>query len=257
MDKYTQGGNVRNIIILLLLAIAIPCDEGYTEIDGECYYQSDLDVVQNFIDSNVSLYDYSPIALTNPNNWGEVETMTIGYGHGFAITPLHLVKAYGSIANNGYEVYPTIIKKSKKNIKNNIIVKENTSEYFLDLLRSVVTETKFTGPRVKIEGYNLGGKTGTAMLTKKKGGYHKDRDLTSFISVFPVKNPRYVVLSIIEYPKKIKGSYQKTTGAVVNAPLVKEIIQEMIKILNIPLIKTNNILKADINSFYNKKYVSL
>ena len=43
MDKYTQGGNVRNIIILLLLAIAIPCDEGYTEIDGACYYQADLD----------------------------------------------------------------------------------------------------------------------------------------------------------------------------------------------------------------------
>ena len=78
-----------------------------------------------------------------------------------------------------------------------------------------------------------------AILVNEKGGYHKDRDLTSFISVFPVNNPKYVVLTILENPKKIEGSQQKTTGAVVNAPLVKEIILEMIKIMNIPANKSN------------------
>jgi len=195
--------------------------------------------------------------LGNKYNWGKVETMTIGYGHGFAITPLHLIKAYGSIANKGIEVNPTLINRTKNNEENKIIVKENTSDYFLHLLRSVVTETKFTGPRVKIDGYNLGGKTGTSLLINEKGGYYKDRDLTSFISVFPVNNPRYIVLTSIEFPKKIEGSEQKTTGAVVNAPLVKDIIIEMIKILNIPKAKSNNILKADIKKFHNKQYVSL
>ena len=61
----------------------------------------------------------------------------------------------------------------------------------------------------------------------------------------------------IEYPKKIEGSVQKTTGAVVNAPLVKKIILEMIKILKIPKLKSENILNADINKFYKKYYVSL
>ena len=195
--------------------------------------------------------------LGNKNHWGKVETMTIGYGHGFAITPLHLIKAYASIANKGKEVNPTIINKLNNYEQNNNIVKENTSEYFLHLLRSVVTETKFTGPRVKIDGYHLGGKTGTAVLANEAGGYYKNRDLTSFISVFPINNPRYVVLTVVEFPKKIKGSQQKTTGAVVNAPLIKDIILEMIKILNLPKSKSKNFLKADINKFYNKQYVSL
>ncbi len=195
--------------------------------------------------------------LGNKNHWGEVETMTIGYGHGFAVTPLHLVKAYGSIANNGNEVNPIIIKKSNASKKNNILVKPETSRYFLNLLKSVITDTEFTGPRVKIDGYDIGGKTGTSILINEKGGYYKDRDLTSFISIFPVNKPQYVVLTIIEYPKKIKGSAQKTTGAVVNAPLAKKIILEMIKILKIPKLKSENILNADINKFYKKYYVSL
>ena len=62
---------------------------------------------------------------------------------------------------------------------------------------------------------------------------------------------------MVEFPKKIKGSQQKTTGAVVNAPLIKDIILEMIKILNLPKSKSKNFLKADINKFYNKQYVSL
>jgi len=195
--------------------------------------------------------------LGNKNHWGDVETMTIGYGHGFAVTPLHLAKAYGTIANNGNEVKPTIVRNNKNNKKNNLIVKEKTSKYFLHLLKSVVTETEFTGPRVKIDGYNLGGKTGTAILINKEGGYYNDRDLTSFISIFPINEPKYLVLTVVEYPKKIKGSNQKTTGAVVNAPLVKNIILEMIKILKIPKFESENILNADINKFYKKYYVSL
>ena len=191
--------------------------------------------------------------LGNNNNWGPVETMTIGYGHGFAITPLHLVKAYATIANDGFEVHPTIIslKNNKKN--NQILVKKETSKYFLKLLRSVVTKTSFTGPRVKVEGYHLGGKTGTAMIVNKKGGYHKDRDLTSFISVFPIDDPKYVVLTILEYPKKIKELKNKTTGAWVNAPLVKDIIIQMIKILNIPKNFSNEFLNADIKYLYEAK----
>jgi len=190
--------------------------------------------------------------LGNKNNWGEVETMTIGYGHGFAITPLHLVKAYASIANDGFEVRPTIVLGMQKNQKKQLLLKENTSYYFLKLLRSVVTKTTFTGPRVKVKGYDIGGKTGTAMLTKKKGGYYKDRDLTSFISIFPIKYPKYLILTIIEYPKIIKGLNKKTTGAWINAPLVKDIILRMISILKIPKKTSEEFLNADIKHIYKQ-----
>ena len=195
--------------------------------------------------------------LGNKHHWGKVETMTIGYGHGFAVTPLHLVKAYASIANNGFEVKPTIIlDKSNYTKKKNqqLLLKKETSNYFLNLLRSVVTKTKITGPKVKIEGYDIGGKTGTAVLTNKKGGYFKDRDLTSFISIFPIKSPKYVVLTVIEYPKKLNE--KDTTGANVNAPLVKRIILGMIDILKIPKDLSSEILNGDIKHIYKPKNVT-
>ena len=65
-----------------------------------------------------------------------------------------------------------------------------------------MTKTKFTGPRVKIDGYQIGGKTGTSELLNPKGGYYKDRNRTSFIAVFPINNPKYVVYTAIENPKK-------------------------------------------------------
>ena len=194
--------------------------------------------------------------LGNKHNWGKVETMTIGYGHGFAITPLHLVKAYASIANDGFEVRPTIVFGKQKDQKNQLLLKEDTSDYFLKLLRSVVTKTTFTGPRVKVEGYDIGGKTGTAMLTNEKGGYYKDRDLTSFISLFPIEDPEYLVLTIIEYPKIIKGLNKKTTGAWINAPLVKDIILRMIGILKIPKKISEELLNADIKHIYKPKNVT-
>jgi cell division protein FtsI (penicillin-binding protein 3) len=195
--------------------------------------------------------------LANPNNWGLHETTRIGFGHSFSITPLHLVRAYATLANEGYTVNPTFILNKKNTTKKNILLKRETSDYFLNLLNAVITKTKFTGPRVKIDGYMIGGKTGTSELLNPKGGYYKDRNMTSFIGVFPINNPRYIVYSAIEHPKKPKDSKQRMTGAVVNAPLVKKIILEMIKILNIPPYKKNNLLKADINKIYESKYVFL
>ena len=188
--------------------------------------------------------------LANPNNWGLHETTRIGFGHSFSITPLHLVKAYATLANNGYTVNPTFILNKKKKIEKNILFKKETSEYFLNLLNAVITKTAFTGPRVKIDGYMIGGKTGTSELLNPSGRYYKDRNMTSFIGVFPINNPRYIVYTAIEYPKKPKNTKQRMTGAVVNAPLVKKIIIEMIKILNIPPYKEYNLLKADIKKFY-------
>jgi len=195
--------------------------------------------------------------LANPNNWGLHETTRIGFGHSFSITPLHLVKAYATLANEGYTVNPTFVLSKNNKIQKNILFKKETSDYFLNLLNAVITQTKFTGPRVKIDGYMIGGKTGTSELLNPNGGYYKDRNMTSFIGVFPINNPRYIVYTAIEYPKKPKESKQRMTGAVVNAPLVKKIILEMIKILNIPPYIQNNLLKADIKNIYKSKYAFL
>ena len=193
--------------------------------------------------------------LGNKNNWGKLETATIGFGHGFSVTPLHLVKAYATLSKNGYEVNPTLIlNKTSKSKK--ILNDESSSKFFLNLLKAVVYKTEYTGPRVKIDGYEIGGKTGTSELLNPKGGYYKDRNLTSFIGVFPINDPKYVIYTAIEYPKKEIGTNQKMTGARVNAPLVKEIIINIINLFNIP---TNNKehLKADTNYLYRKSNASI
>tara|TARA_B100000575_G_scaffold103074_1_gene82156 strand:- start:9883 stop:11532 length:1650 start_codon:yes stop_codon:yes gene_type:complete len=187
--------------------------------------------------------------LGNKNNWGKLETATIGFGHGFSVTPLHLVKAYATLSNKGYEVIPTLSLNKKLKSKK-ILENENSSKFFLNLLKAVVYQTEYTGPRVKIDGYQIGGKTGTSELVNPKGGYYKNRNLTSFIGVFPINNPKYIIYTAIEYPKKEEGTNQKMTGARINAPLVKEIILDIINLFNIPRNVKNELLKVDTNFTY-------
>jgi len=179
----------------------------------------------------------------SPNYWQTIETMTIGYGHGFAITPLHLCQTYASMVNDGFRVKPTLLKNNNKTITERVI-KSSTSDKIKNLLRSVILETKYTGPNAKIEGYELGGKTGTAELLKK-GKYSSNSNLALFISVFPISNPKYLVFSMIVDPKKIEETYFNNTGGWVAAPLVKNIILEMIKIIGIPSLLNTNKLKAE------------
>ena len=180
--------------------------------------------------------------LGNKHNWGPIETMTIGYGHGYAITPLHLITAYSIISNNGKKIKPKIFLEEKNLTYEEQIIRPETSNYILSLLRAVVTETKFTGNQIKIDGYEIGGKTGTADLIKN-GNYQKNANLTSFLGVFPISNPKYAVLAIIENPKKTK-KIKRLTGATVSTPLVKKIILRMIEIFNLPREINEEILNA-------------
>ena len=100
-------------------------------------------------------------------------------------------------------------------------------------MRAVILETKWTGPRAKVAGYQVGGKTGTAELLEKKG-YLKKANLSSFIGVFPMNEPKYVVLVMIKNPKGIEETYFNTTGAWVSAPVVSNIIKKMVNIIGLP-----------------------
>ena len=188
------------------------------------------------------------LPLGNKNNWGPLETATIGFGHGFSVTPLHLVKAYSTLSNGGIEVKPTLTLKTTE--LKSIFKNQKSSKFFLNLLNSVILKTEYTGPRVKIDGYQIGGKTGTSELLNPNGGYYKDRNLTSFIGVFPIDKPKYVIYTALEYPKKVEGTNQKMTGARVNAPLVKQIVLNIINLFNIPKKINDEFLKADTNFIY-------
>lgn len=168
-----------------------------------------------------------------PDPWREVNTLTASYGHGIAVSPLQLVSAASSIVNGGFLVKPTLILNKNNIVPDNKkvrIVTDKTAHRMRQLLRLVVSEG--TGGSADVEGFLVGGKTGTAEKPGAKGYDHK-KLISSFLGFFPIDKPQYAVFVMIDEPKGIKETYGYATGGWVGAPTVREVIKNMVSILNI------------------------
>ena len=150
--------------------------------------------------------------LTPGNNWGEVATMTVGFGHGIAVTPLHLATGYATLFNGGIYHPATILKVDAHHPvgPGHRVFTEATSYKSRALLRLVVTGG--TGRKADAPGYRVGGKTGTA--EKLVGGrYTSAAVVTSFAGVFPMEEPRYAMVMMLDDPKPTKDTYGFHTAA--------------------------------------------
>lgn len=167
-----------------------------------------------------------------PNPWREVNTMTAAYGHGLATTPLQMSSAVATIVNGGMAVRPQMVMREKGQLQSEVqIISENTSERMRKLLRLVVTEG--TGKNADVKGYMIGGKTGTAEKSIN-GRYHRDKLISSFVGAFPMNDPKYVVMVMVDEPKGNKKSYGYATAGWVAAPAVERIVSGMASILGLP-----------------------
>ena len=128
-------------------------------------------------------------------NWNKCKLETISYGHGIAVTPLQATATYSALANGGNYVKPTIVIK-KKYKKEKKIISEQTSKKINTILRKVVTDKEGTASLADIYGYDVGGKTGTS---QKYG--NENKNLNTFISVFPSYNPKFALLVMLENPQ--------------------------------------------------------
>ena len=131
--------------------------------------------------------------------WNKCKLETVSYGHGITTTPLQAASAYASISNGGIVVNPTLIKNKTMNSKTKRIVSLKTSKNINNMLREVVVSTDGTASLAEVNGYYVGGKTGTA--NKNINGKYTSKKLTSFISVFPTNEPKYLLLTLIDEPK--------------------------------------------------------
>ena len=165
-----------------------------------------------------------------PAIWRPINTMTISYGHGIAVSPLQLISGVSSLVNGGIKRSPTLIKVSGKlPLGKNILLKK-TSEKVRRLMRLVVSNG--TGRKAEVPGYLLGGKTGTA--DKLKGTkYSRSAKMSSFVGVFPINRPRYAILVIVDEPKGNKSTHNFATGGWVAAPVVGRIVKKMGPIIGI------------------------
>lgn len=170
-----------------------------------------------------------------PAQWSKASAMTIAFGHGIAVSPLHVISTISALANGGVMHQPTLIKHSAP-LDSVRIIKEKTSDSVRRLLRLVVTSG--SGRNANVPGYLVGGKTGTA---EKLGGgnYNKDARLSSFIGVFPIHKPRYAVLVMVDEPKGIKETGGYATGGAVAAPAAGNIITQIAPMLGVAPVDEN------------------
>ena len=130
--------------------------------------------------------------------WGKCPLATASFGHGITTTLLQLAKAYSIIVNGGYDINPSLLKKTEFSKKIRIIDKK-VSEKILPILRKIVSTKEGTASLANINGYEIGGKTGTAQ--KSIDGIYSRKKINSFVSVFPTSKPKYVLAVMLDEPK--------------------------------------------------------
>jgi cell division protein FtsI (penicillin-binding protein 3) len=159
-----------------------------------------------------------------PHPWRDINAMTIAYGHGISVTPLHLVRAVSAMVNGGTLPEATLLKRAPESQQAARIISPQTSETMRKLMRLVVESG--TGTKATVPGYVVGGKTGTAEKIVARG-YSQNARISSFVGAFPMNAPRYVVFAMLDEPKGTKETAGYATGGWTAAPLVARVISAM------------------------------
>jgi cell division protein FtsI (penicillin-binding protein 3) len=167
-----------------------------------------------------------------PARWSRVNTMTAAFGHGISIQPLQLASAVAAFVNGGMMIEPTFVKRdvAEAGAASRRVISEKTSATMRYLMRLNVTEG--TATKAEAPGYRVGGKTGSA--EKVVGGrYSRDHRLTTFVGAFPMDNPRYAVLVLLDEPQAVAGTYGFATAGWNAVPTAGRIIARIGSMLGV------------------------
>ena len=161
-------------------------------------------------------FDIQEIGKPIPFKWRNCKLKTVSYGHGITTTPIQLAKGYAILSNGGYEIKPTLIKKELYKKKKRILNKDISLEINL-MFRKVVEHG--TASLSDVEGYEVGGKTGTAQIVEN--GLYTKKKINTFASIFPTSNPKYVLIVLLEDTKLSKDyvyKYRNKPGSYKGTP---------------------------------------
>jgi cell division protein FtsI (penicillin-binding protein 3) len=176
-----------------------------------------------FVRSPIELPEAGRPIVPSVASWKEIATMTIGFGHGIAVSPLHIVRGTAAIANGGILLRPTILARpaDAPPPQGERVMQQSTSDVMRKLMRLVVTDG--FGKSAEVAGYFVGGKTGTA---EKVGahGYKKKANVAAFMSVFPMNAPRYAVYMMLDEPHATAKTFGYATAGWVAAPAAGRVI---------------------------------
>jgi cell division protein FtsI (penicillin-binding protein 3) len=167
-----------------------------------------------------------------PRHWGELNTVTISYGHGLSVAPLQAVMGVGALMNGGLLIPPTFLKRSEADARAlaKQVVKPETSAMMRYLMR--LNAEKGTATRADVKGYYVGAKTGTAEKVVN-GHYAKTRLLTDVMAVLPADDPRYLVLVMLDEPQIIAETHGFATSGWNAVPTAAKVISRVAPLLGI------------------------
>lgn len=178
----------------------------------------------------------------SPDNWREINSMTISFGHGLAVSPLHLVAGVSAVVNGGIYRTPTLIRRSPADIPvGKRVISEDTSLEMRRLMRLVVEQG--TGRKAAAPGYLVGGKTGTAEKVSGRG-YKRKALISSFVAAFPMNKPRYVILAMLDEPTGTKETFGYATGGWVAAPVIGAVVGRIAPVLGLRPIKDSDAARS-------------
>ena len=174
-----------------------------------------------------------------PAHWGRAEIMTMSYGHGISITPMHLINAMATTIGNGTIMTPSLIKKTAPDadIRPRLFSPETITQ-IRAMMRRVVSHPRGTANFADAKGYLVAGKTGTSEKIKSKG-YNRKANITSFIASFPAHDPKYAVFIMVDEPKGQKHSFNFSTAGWVAAPVGGRVIQRIAPMLGVHPVDEN------------------
>lgn len=177
----------------------------------------------------------------SPTRWREINSMTISFGHGLAVSPLHLVAGVSAMVNGGIYRTPTLVRRDVAEIPvGKRVITAETSTKVRRLMRLVVENG--TGRKAAAPGYLVGGKTGTAEKVSGRG-YKKKALISSFVAAFPMHKPRYVILAMLDEAKGTKETFGYATGGWVAAPVVGAVVRRIAPVLGLRPIKETDAVR--------------
>ncbi|NCP15073.1 MAG: penicillin-binding protein 2 [Sphingomonadales bacterium] len=182
--------------------------------------------------------------------WSRVTNMTVSYGHGLAVTPLHLASAYAAMVNGGIWRPATLRKIAARDVpRGRRVFKESTSHRMRQMLRMI--SLYGTGKNADAVGYRVGGKTGSAEKAGA-GGYNKTSLVSSFAAAFPLDAPRYVVVVVLDEPKgTVASSFQRTAGYTA-APVVGRLVPRIGPMLGVQPDESRDVDISDLRYLVDK-----
>ncbi|MBX9699717.1 MAG: penicillin-binding protein 2, partial [Acetobacteraceae bacterium] len=178
----------------------------------------------------VELPETSRPLAPSAQGWRDINTMTIGFGHGISVTPLHIVTGVSALTNGGIWRQPTLMAQAPGAEREGVrVISERTSDTMRRLMRLVVTDG--SGRSAEVAGYFVGGKTGTAQKVGPRGGYLENKRIAAFVGAFPMNAPRYAFYVMVDEPKPNARSHGYATAGWVAAPAAGAVIRRVAPIL--------------------------